>query len=97
MLGRSGYQVTTAHTAEAALEAADRQGFDIVASDIGLPGMDGFEMMARLKEKFGLKGIALSGYGSAEDLSRAEQAGFVELLVKPVSIALLRSALERHI
>lgn len=95
LLTRSGYQVTTAHTVASALEALSQQEFDILASDIGLPDMSGFELMERVRDRPGLTGIALSGFGTEEDIARAHQAGFAEHLVKPVNIAQLRSVLGR--
>jgi CheY-like chemotaxis protein len=95
LLTKAGYQVTIAPSAEAALAVAHR-GFAVVVSDIGLPEMDGFELMRQLKEKFGLKGIALSGYDAKEDVARAHAAGFSELLLKPIGIAAVRAAIERQ-
>jgi PAS domain S-box-containing protein len=95
LLTRSGYQVTTAHTVASALEALAQQDFDILASDIGLPDQSGFELMERVRNRSGLVGIALSGFGSEEDIARAHRAGFAEHLVKPVSIAQLRAVLGR--
>jgi CheY-like chemotaxis protein len=95
LLTRAGYQVTTAVSGEAALAAAHR-GFAVVLSDLALPGMDGFELMRQLREKFDLKGIALSGYDSKEDVARARAAGFSDLLLKPIDLAALLAAIARQ-
>jgi CheY-like chemotaxis protein len=95
LLTRTGYQVTTAHTVASALEALAQQDFDILASDIGLPDQSGFELMERVRDRSGLVGIALSGFGSQEDIAQAHRAGFAEHLVKPVSIVQLRAVLGR--
>jgi CheY-like chemotaxis protein len=95
LLHRDGHQVTTAASTEEALDAAHRTGgaFDLVISDLGLPDGTGNDLMERLRETYGLRGIALSGYGMEEDLVRSRQSGFVTHLVKPVHFADLRRAL----
>jgi CheY-like chemotaxis protein len=52
--------------------------------------------MEELKDKYGLKGIALTGYGMEEDVRRAHAAGFVEHVVKPINFDRLRAAMEQH-
>ena len=95
LLTRAGYEVTTAQTAAAALEAASLHPFDVVASDIGLPDMSGYELMKELRARYNLKGIALSGYGSPEDRARATEAGFEGHIVKPVNIGELKAVLRQ--
>jgi CheY-like chemotaxis protein len=66
--------------------------------DIGLPEMDGYCLaghIRQLSDRVGLKLIALTGYGQADDVNRARAAGFDEHLVKPLDFALLRRTLER--
>ena len=77
----------------AALEVAARVRFDAVVSDIGLPDGTGIELMTSLHAAYGLRGIALSGYGMEEDLRRSREAGFVTHLVKPVDFTQLRRSL----
>ena len=82
------HDVTMAHDGQAGLEAMLAHDYDVVVCDIGLPGMDGLEVVERLRASG--KGaqpvaIGLSGYGQAEDRSRALAAGFDHYLVKPVS------------
>ena len=87
-LDMEGHDVHTAPDGQAGLEALLGQRFDVVVCDIGLPGMDGLEVMARLRATDGGEGpvaIGLSGYGQAEDRARAAQAGFDHYLVKPVN------------
>ena len=84
--------VATASVAEART-AADQSAFDLVISDVGLPDGTGNELMADLRARFGLKGIALSGHGDANALRRTAEAGFVIHLTKPVRIEALEGAL----
>jgi signal transduction histidine kinase len=83
-----GHQVSVAHDGQAGLDLLLQGRFDVVICDIGLPGMDGLEVMTRLRAsstKPQPLAIGLSGYGQAEDRARAAQAGFDHYLVKPVN------------
>ena len=84
MLQRRGYDITIAHNADQALARAGEQEFDLLISDIGLPDRSGYELMRELSGK-GLRGIALSGFGSEHDISKARAAGFSEHLTKPIN------------
>jgi CheY-like chemotaxis protein len=77
------HDVKTAGTVQDALALAGDNHFDLVISDLGLPDGDGFALMQALKEQYGLKGIALSGYG--EDMTRSQEVGFMAHLTKPIS------------
>ncbi len=93
LLTRAGYQVVAAGTVAEALAAAAAGNFDLVISDLGLPDGTGIQLMEKLRDEHGLRGIALSGYGMKEDIARTRQAGFVAHLVKPVRMADLHKAL----
>ncbi|ATC62831.1 hypothetical protein CMV30_01990 [Nibricoccus aquaticus] len=93
LLHRRKYQVTSAGTVAEAKAAVEKAAFDFVVSDIGLPDGDGATLMAELRERFGLRGIALTGYGMDQDISRCQAAGFVAHLTKPVRIESLEAAL----
>lgn len=93
LLQRDGHHVVTATTAAEALGKAARHSFDLVISDLGLPDGSGLELMAKLSANYGLRGIALSGYGMEDDITRSRNAGFVTHLVKPIPIAELRRAI----
>jgi PAS domain S-box-containing protein len=90
MLIRRGHAVTVAGSKAEAHEAASRQTFDLLVSDIGLPDGDGYQLIGELRAvQTGLTGIALSGYGMENDVRRSSEAGFVAHLVKPVSVSKL--------
>ncbi len=98
-LGAAGYEVTLARDGEGALEAAASVRPDAVVLDLGLPGLDGFEVARRLRAdptQEGVLIIALSGYGQASDRQRSEEAGVDQHLVKPVDFKALQAALDRH-
>jgi len=97
LLSRLGpYQVYTAHDGPTALEAARAHRPDLILLDIGLPGMNGYEVARRLRHDPLFQQtliVALSGYGQAEDRRRSKEAGFDEHLTKPPSLASLRALL----
>ena len=87
LLQLSGYEVKSAHDGFEAVAAAREQLPAIVLLDIGLPGLDGYQVVRKLRQEEGLRDariIAITGYG--EDLARrrSEEAGFDHHLVKPV-------------
>jgi PAS domain S-box len=93
LLVRRRYDVRAAGTAAEARALAGEGGFDLLISDIGLPDGNGYELMAEFRERLGLKGIALTGYGMEEDVARSRDAGFLHHLTKPVRMQALDSAL----
>ena len=95
---RRGHETRTAFTGPDAVAAAAEFLPEVVLLDIGLPGMDGFEVARQLRAMPALDGvflIAMSGYGSDEDRAEAQAAGFDEYLVKPVDLDLLRELLRK--
>ncbi len=95
LLTRSGYAVKTAGSMASALQLAAAEPFDIVVSDIGLPDATGYELMEQIRDRHGIKGIALSGYGMEDDMRKSREAGFVDHVVKPVNVAQLLAVLQR--
>ena len=95
MLRRWGYPVVTADSAQAALEEAAKEPFDLLVSDLGLPDGDGWNVMKEVKKLYGVRGLAISGFGTADDIRRSHDAGFEEHIVKPVSGETLHEAVER--
>ncbi len=94
LLSRAGHQVTSAMSVAGGLEAAATvENLEAVISDLGLPDGTGFELMQQLHERYGLRGIALSGYGMDEDLRRSSAAGFSTHLTKPIDFAQLEQAI----
>ncbi|HEX2973021.1 MAG TPA: PAS domain S-box protein, partial [Tepidisphaeraceae bacterium] len=96
ILQREGHEVRTAGDVASALELAGSEAFDLIISDLGLPDGSGLDLMRQLSSKHHeIKGIALSGYGSEEDVKRSRQVGFVEHLIKPVDLEQLHAAVAR--
>ena len=95
LLRKQGHDVQTASTVEAARDFAANQRFDLVISDIGLPDGNGVDLMKELTRDYGLRGIALSGYGMDEDFARTRDAGFIAHLVKPIDFERLNRVLEQ--
>jgi signal transduction histidine kinase/CheY-like chemotaxis protein len=93
LLKRRNYDVISTASVAEALAAAEQQSFEFVISDIGLPEQDGCVLMKQLRDRYGLKGIALTGYGTQDDIASSEAAGFVAHLTKPVSISTLEAAI----
>src|SRR5207249_1394675 len=91
LLRREGHTVHTAYSGPAALAEAAALRPEVVVLDIGLPGMDGYEVARRLREQSApgerLLLIALTGLGAEADRRRAQAAGFDHHLTKPVELA----------
>jgi PAS domain S-box-containing protein len=82
-----GYDTSVAYDGPSALEQARRRHPEAVLLDIGLPGMDGFEVSRRMREISGMERslvVAVSGYGRDRDREAAKDAGFDQHLTKPV-------------
>ena len=82
-----GHDLATAHSGPEAIEVARRHQPEFVLLDIGLPGMDGYEVASRLRREECCKDamiVAVSGYGQEEDRRRSREAGFDYHLIKPV-------------
>lgn len=89
LLRIEGHQAQAVHSPAAALELIDSFHPDIALLDIGLPEMDGFELVRRLRERpalVGVKFVALTGYGQIEDRRRVRESGFDDHLIKPIDL-----------
>jgi two-component system CheB/CheR fusion protein len=97
MLLRSwGHEVRVAHDGPEALKMANAFRPEVVLLDIGLPGMDGYEVAGRLRREVGLARalvVAVTGYGQEEYRRRSFAEGFDRYLVKPVDPSTLRELL----
>jgi CheY-like chemotaxis protein len=96
ILKLGGHETASVYTAADALVRAAAFKPDVVLLDIGLPGMDGYEVAQQMRELPGLRDIrlvAVTGYGRSEDRIRAREAGFDDHLVKPVEFAALERTL----
>jgi signal transduction histidine kinase len=92
LLSLRGHEVRSAGDGKEALAIADRFAFDFILLDIGLPGMDGYELLRTLRARercMDVVMVAISGYGQEADLRRSREAGFDHHLVKPVDHAAL--------
>ncbi len=93
LLTSRDYKVTAAATLAEARMFASVENFNLLISDIGLPDGTGYELMNELKKRGAVRGIALTGYGMAEDIARSREAGFITHLTKPIRAQSLEAAL----
>jgi PAS domain S-box-containing protein len=87
-----GAVVATASGAAEALRIAAEEDFDVILSDISMPGMDGFEFVRRLRVLARHKDVpvlAITGFGRTEDVERAETEGFYSHVTKPIDVNVL--------
>jgi len=95
LLARRGHLVAVTHDVRSAMEAAVRNKFDLLISDIALPDGTGMDLMMQLRAIANVPGIAISGFGKDGDIERSLQAGFSEHLIKPIKLGNLEAAIER--
>jgi CheY-like chemotaxis protein len=95
LLELDGHLVETAGEGAEGLEIAQAKDPDIALVDIGLPGLDGHEIARRLRASGSRRPVlvALTGYGQPEDRTRALEAGFDAMLVKPIDPTTLSTLL----
>jgi len=87
LLTHAGYEVSAAGSAKDAIALARNRHFDIVISDIGMPGMNGYELAETLRQIEGYETVpmvAVTGYSMFDDRNRSLTAGFNEHLTKPI-------------
>ena len=101
MLGDEGYLVDTADSGEAGLKAAEARRYDLVLLDVWLPGMDGLEALARLRQADPeLPVVVISGHGSIEAAVSAVRLGAQDFVEKPLALEktllVVQNALRRH-
>jgi CheY-like chemotaxis protein len=90
-----GHQVRTARDGLSGLKAARSYRPQVIFLDIGLPGLDGYEVARQLRREFGaeLRLVAMTGYGHEHGRRRAAEAGFDAHLVKPAEPEVLQQLL----
>jgi two-component system CheB/CheR fusion protein len=97
-LQHAGYEPVMAFNAQDALDAARTEQFDVIVSDIGMPGMNGYELAAALRELPHCRTvplIAVTGFSVYDDRGRALSSGFDAHLTKPINPMALLELIER--
>jgi signal transduction histidine kinase len=100
LLKLGGHEVLMCHDGAKAVDLALARHYDLVICDIGLPGLDGFTVVERIRAALPDKPpffIATSGYNQPQDRARAIRSGFDHYLVKPVAIDMLLALIELHV
>ena len=92
-LQRSGHQVTVLPDGQTALSRNDLANFDVILSDIGLPDVNGWDLMRKLRSRTRAYAIAMSGFGGEADVQRSLVSGYQYHLVKPFGPAALEEVL----
>jgi PAS domain S-box-containing protein len=95
ILRNAGFDVSHAGTVTDARALAGTRPFDLLISDVGLPDGSGLDLMKALRDAQGIKGIALSGFGTDEDVAASAAAGFAAHITKPVDWDRLRAEIEK--
>jgi len=100
LLSLAGHETHVAHTGPEALDRADALRPDAVLLDLGLPGLNGYEVCRRLRTSAWAREIpivAITGWGQADDRQRSKEAGFDGHLVKPVVFGELTALLDESL
>jgi two-component system CheB/CheR fusion protein len=90
LLESKGASVETALSGEEGLKTAEASEFDLIISDISMPGMDGYVFLQTLRENprhETTPAIAITGFGQPEDVEKARKAGFTTHITKPINFA----------
>jgi signal transduction histidine kinase/ActR/RegA family two-component response regulator len=96
LLELQGHEVQVAHAGQVALRMAQESTPDVILLDIGMPGMNGYEVARHLRSQAAFADtllVAVTGYGRASDVKQTESAGFDHHLVKPIDYDKLQSLL----
>ena len=96
VLRHAGYEATAAYSPSDALSRALAEHFDVIVSDIGMPGMNGYELARALREipeYSAIPMVAVTGFSMYDDRERALEAGFNTHLSKPIDPLALTRAL----
>jgi CheY-like chemotaxis protein/two-component sensor histidine kinase len=95
LLESRGFTTQIAISVATALEAIDREEFDLYLCDLGLPDGTGIDLIRKIRETRQTPAIALTGFGMQEDVDRAQKAGFDAHLTKPVNLQKLEATMWR--
>src|SRR3989304_2889251 len=96
ILFKDGYQVDCAKSGDEALEILRQKQYDLIITDIRMPGINGLEMVEHLKTfKPNQKILVITGYGSLETAVKAQHRGVSDYLIKPIDIKSLKNSIRR--
>ena len=95
LLAHFGHEVLAADNVHRALEIIGSGEIDVLLCDIGLPDGSGYEVITQAKGKGPIHAVALTGFGTEEDIRRSKEAGFDLHLVKPIDLHELQTVLEK--
>lgn len=98
VLTHAGYNVVTAASAPAALNAARERQFDVIISDIGMPDMNGYQLAREVRQLPGYETtpmVAVTGYSMFDDRERSSKAGFNAHMTKPIDPRALLDLIEQ--
>jgi two-component system CheB/CheR fusion protein len=98
VLSHAGYNVVTAGSAPAALNAARERQFDVIISDIGMPDMNGYQLAREVRQLPGyatVPMVAVTGYSMFDDKERSTKAGFNAHMTKPIDPRALLDLIEQ--
>jgi PAS domain S-box-containing protein len=93
LLENRGYKTEIANTVATALEITERNEFDVLLCDLGLPDGTGMDFIEKVRQDRKTPAIALTGFGMQQDVDRAKRAGFNAHLTKPVSLQKLEATI----
>jgi two-component system CheB/CheR fusion protein len=100
LLESEGAKVTTANGGAQGIELAEQSRFDVIVSDVGMPGIDGHKMIGEIRRgstNANTPSIALTGYGTLRDVEKAKAAGFTLHLRKPIDLQALIDAVTQAV
>ncbi|TJX14547.1 response regulator [Tissierella creatinini] len=97
LLSILGYDVVSALSGQEGIDKAREKKPKVILSDIGMPGIDGYDLAKIIRQDAYLKDIyliAISGYSSQSDIDRSIEAGFDKHIGKPIDIQVLKKILD---
>ena len=95
LLQHFGHEIAIADCSKRAFEILSEQDFDVILSDIGLPDGTGYDIVSWVKARRPMTAVALTGFGTEDDIQRSRNAGFDFHLIKPVDVHELRTVLSQ--